>query len=64
MSSNKFDRELEKHMFVIFWLALSQLHSSKDTAAFFSDLLSETEEIMLAKRFFIALLLKKRKKYY
>lgn len=61
ISKHKLDIEIEKQVFDIFWAALSQLHSAKDTAAFFSDLLSETEELMVAKRFMIALLLERGK---
>jgi uncharacterized protein YerC len=50
-------KDLKKEMFTVFWSSLSQLHTAPDVAAFFSDLLSDTEEMMLAKRFTISLLL-------
>lgn len=51
------DRETEKAMFRKFWLSLSSLRDSDTVASFFTDFLSETEKLMLAKRFTIAVLL-------
>ena len=62
ISKYALDKNLEKEIFSIFWSSLSQLRTANDTSAFFSDLLSDTEEMMLAKRFTIALLLKRGRK--
>lgn len=44
-------------MFRKFWRSISALRDADTVASFFSDFLSDTEEIMLAKRFTIAVLL-------
>ena len=51
------DKSLEEEMFRQFWISLSRLHDAGTVSSFFSDLLTDTEEIMLAKRFTIAVLL-------
>ncbi len=62
VSRYKLDQELEREMFGTFWSSLSRLNSASDVSAFFSDLLTDTEEVMLTKRFIIALLLLQGKK--
>lgn len=57
ISKYRLDKDLEREMFTMFWGALSTLRSSHAVSSFFSDLLSDTEEVMLAKRFTVALLL-------
>jgi len=56
------DQALENEMFRQFWRSVAQLRSAEEVASFFSDLLSHTEEVMLAKRFAIAILLLRGKK--
>ena len=51
------DKNTEKEMFDKFWKSVSSLHDVDTVASFFSDFLSDTEELMLAKRFTIAVLL-------
>ncbi|MCX6794223.1 MAG: Trp family transcriptional regulator [Candidatus Gottesmanbacteria bacterium] len=57
ISKYRLDEDLEREVFSVFWSSLSQLRTASDVSSFFSDLLSKTEEIMLAKRFAVALLL-------
>ena len=57
ISKYRLDKDLEQEIFTMFWGALSHLRSSHAVSSFFSDLLSDTEEVMLAKRFAVALLL-------
>lgn len=51
------DKEMEKIIFNKFWKSLSALRDAVAVSTFFSDFLSDTEELMLAKRFTIAVLL-------
>jgi uncharacterized protein YerC len=51
-----------QEIFRLFWSSLAKLHSTSEISSFFSDLLTDTEEIMLAKRFMIAILLLRGKK--
>jgi uncharacterized protein YerC len=44
-------------MFQKFWQSLSSLRDADSVASFFSDFLTGTEELMLAKRFTVAVLL-------
>lgn len=62
ISQRKLDKTVETEMYVRFWQSISRLQNSSDAAAFFSDLLTQTEEVMLAKRFMIAILLSRGKK--
>lgn len=57
ISRRKLDKTLEQEMFRQFWSSVSKLRDVSDVSSFFSDLLTETEEIMLAKRFTIAVLI-------
>jgi len=56
------DSVVEKELFSKFWGSLSSLHDSDTVAAFFSDFLSGTEQVMLVKRFAIAVLLLRGKR--
>ncbi len=51
------DKNLEKEIFSQFWNSLAKINDSGKTSEFFSDLLSETEKLMLAKRFTTAILI-------
>ncbi|MCL5675843.1 MAG: Trp family transcriptional regulator [Patescibacteria group bacterium] len=62
VSRFKLDKDIETEMFHQFWESLSQLHSAEQVSAFFSDILTDTEEMMLAKRFTTALLILKGKR--
>jgi uncharacterized protein YerC len=55
-------KEVKEELFAIFWNSISELRTASATSAFFSDLLTDTEEIMLVKRFAVALLLFQGKK--
>ncbi|MBI1869362.1 hypothetical protein HYS11_00125 [Candidatus Gottesmanbacteria bacterium] len=57
VSRKKLHKDVEKQIFTIFWQAISRCKDSSDTASFFSDILTQTEQIMLAKRYAIACLL-------
>jgi len=63
VSKRRLDPQIESRMFALFWRSLSRFTSSEQAADFFSDLLSQTEKIMLVKRYFIAILLSKNKSY-
>lgn len=62
ISRQKLDKTIATEMFAQFWDSVSQLRTASDASAFFTDLLTPTEEIMLAKRFMIAVLLNRGKK--
>lgn len=62
VSKYKLDKTLEEEMFRQFWISVSKLQDASIAASFFSDLLSDTEEIMLAKRFAIAILILRGKR--
>lgn len=62
VSKYQLDASLQEEMFRQFWLSLSLLHDAPTVSSFFSDLLSEAEEIMLAKRFTVAMLLMRGRK--
>lgn len=51
------DSSTQKEMFRKFWQSISYLNTADDASVFLSDFLSDTEELMLAKRFAIAVLL-------
>ncbi len=57
VSKYKLDKTLEDEMFRQFWLSLSSLGDASAVSSFFSDLLTSTEEVMLAKRFTVAVLI-------
>lgn len=56
------DKDTEKIIFDKFWKSLSVLRDADSVASFFSDFLSDTEELMLAKRFAIAVFLLRGKR--
>lgn len=56
------DKTIEREIFQKFWRSVSALRDSDSVASFFSDFLTNTEEIMLAKRFAIAVLLLRGKR--
>ncbi|MCL4360642.1 Trp family transcriptional regulator [Patescibacteria group bacterium] len=62
VSKYPLDRYLKNQIFRQFWVSISQLHTADDVSSFLSDLLSDTEEIMLAKRFTIAVLILRGKR--
>lgn len=62
VSRYKLDKDLEKEMFRQFWISLAKLKDAETVSSFFSDVLTETEEIMLAKRFTIAVLILRGRK--
>jgi uncharacterized protein YerC len=57
ISKYPLDNEIKVEMFRKFWSSISRLQDADAVASFFSDFLSDTEELMLAKRFTIAVLL-------
>ncbi len=57
ISRYRLDRVLEEEMFRQFWRSVSALGNSSTAASFFTDLLTATEKIMLAKRFTVAVLI-------
>lgn len=62
ISKYKLDKDIELEMFRQFWRSVSKLQDSSQVASFFSDLLTDTEEVMLAKRFTVAVLLLRGKR--
>lgn len=62
MSKYPLTKEVEEELFTLFWNSMPSLRTSSAVSGFFSDLLTDTEELMLAKRFAIALLLFQGKK--
>lgn len=63
ISRYQLDAALKEEMFRQFWLSLSFLQDAHTASSFFTDLLSSSEEIMLAKRFTIAILILRGKKF-
>ncbi|PIP88119.1 hypothetical protein COW80_02110, partial [Candidatus Beckwithbacteria bacterium CG22_combo_CG10-13_8_21_14_all_01_47_9] len=59
ISKNRLDKSTSDRMFALFWRSLTRLGSQEETAEFFSDILSETEQVMIAKRYTAAILLAK-----
>lgn len=57
VSKKKLDKDIESAMFKQFWSSLAKVDSAAKASQFFSDLLTESEQIMLAKRFAAAILL-------
>ena len=62
VSKYPLDKKVETEVFRKFWHSLSSLRDADAVASFFSDFLSGTEKIMLAKRFAIAILLLRGKR--
>lgn len=57
ISKKILNKEIEKRMFAIFWKALADIKKEEEIERFLKDLLSPVEQIVLAKRLGIALLL-------
>lgn len=55
-------KDIEKEMFRKFWHSMSGLRDADGVASFFTDFLTDTEGLMLAKRFTIAVLLLRGKR--
>jgi len=51
--------DLEERVFEVFWKTIAELDDEDEVKKFFLDLLTPTEQIMLAKRLAIAILLPK-----
>lgn len=62
VSKRKLDKKVEEEIFHLFWESVSKLHNASEVSSFFSDFLSDTEEMMLAKRFAVAILLLRGKR--
>lgn len=56
VSKYRLDKTVQDEMFQRFWSSIANLQSSQAVSEFFSDLLTDTEEIMLAKRLTAAVL--------
>lgn len=61
ISRRKLNKDVEKEVFTMFWNSLTKCKTAEDAGSFFSDLLTETEQVMLAKRYAIACLLLRKK---
>lgn len=62
ISKYPLNKEIKEIIFNQFWSSVSRLKTPGLVASFFSDLLSDTEEIMLVKRFAIAMLILRGKR--
>ena len=51
------DKDLESELYSQFWYSLGKINEKAKASDFFSDLLSDSEKLMLAKRFAVAVLL-------
>lgn len=59
ISRRRLDKQLGEHISRLFWISITQLKTPKEVEAFFKDLLSPIEQLMLIKRLAIAVLLTK-----
>lgn len=59
VSKRTLDKDIEERMFEIFWEAVAGLKKPAEVKEFLKDTLGPTEQIMLAKRLAIAVLLSK-----
>ena len=59
ISKYHLNRSVSDRMFELFFRSLSGLKSSQAAAEFFTDILTDTEQVMLAKRYTVAVLLTK-----
>ena len=57
VSKKPLDKDIEKEMYKQFWNSLAKIKDPDAAYQFFSDILTETEKITLAKRFATAILL-------
>ena len=55
--------EVKERMFDVFWRTIADLHTTSEVEAFFRELLTPTEQTMLAKRLAISILLMKKYSY-
>ncbi len=62
ISKYRLDKTIQQEMFRHFWSSVANLRTTQAVADFFSDLLTHTEEIMLAKRLTVAVLLLRGKR--
>lgn len=62
VSKHKIDKAVEQEIFHLFWDSISKLRNASEVSSFFSDLLTDTEEMMLSKRFAVAILLLRNKR--
>ncbi len=62
VSRFKLDEDIESAIFKQFWSSIAKINDVSKASEFFSDLLTETEELMLAKRLAAAILLVRGKK--
>jgi uncharacterized protein YerC len=62
VSRRKLDKDVEDELFGQLWMFLSQVRDPKRASQLYSDLLTETERVILAKRLATALLLIRKKK--
>lgn len=63
VSKRRIDPEIEERIFEIFWDYIASLHNPRDVQEFLISLLSYTEQVMLAKRLSIAILLSRNYTY-
>lgn len=63
ISKNKLSKNITKQTFAVFYQTIADLDTSKETATFLKDFLTEMELITLAKRLMIALYLEKGYSY-
>ena len=61
ISKKHLDKDIEAEMYKQFWNSLSKLNSPQVVSEFFPDLLTDTEKVMLAKRFTAAILISRGK---
>lgn len=57
VSRRYLDKQLAMHISSLFWKSIAGIKTPEEAEAFFKDLLSPTEELMLIKRLAIAVLL-------
>lgn len=62
ISKYRLDKTIQQEMFRHFWSSVANLRTTQTVADFFSDLLTHTEELMLAKRLTVAVLLLRGKR--
>ena len=55
--------EVQERMFEVFWKTIADLKTNVEVKGFFQELLTPTEQIMLAKRLAISILLAKKYTY-
>lgn len=63
VSSRRINPEIEERIFEVFWAYLANLRNAEGIHEFLLSLLSQTEQVMLAKRLAIAILLSKNYNY-